>query len=281
MNTTSSPAADRIYGFTKFVAALLGAVVLYAFVVLYFLPTQTKQLFAWPIAPPMTAMFIGASYVNGVIFFAAVLIGKSWHRVWAPHIGVFAFATLLLIATFLHWDRFTHGHPVFYVWVFIYVVAPILTLWALFTNRREDRHLPDQRDAVVPFTLRIIWLIPGALFLIAALYAFVKPAWLIPLWPWKATPLTMRVMVSFYSMLGVAVIVVFREPRWSAWRIGAIGVTTWHALVVMAALLRQGDFKRPLFQTPWFWFEALLVVGTIVTFAAMESRMRSTDAKSV
>ena len=64
--------ADRIYAFTKFAAALLGAVVFFAFCVLYFFPTRTKQLFAWPIAPPMTAMFIGASYANGVIFFASV-----------------------------------------------------------------------------------------------------------------------------------------------------------------------------------------------------------------
>jgi hypothetical protein len=250
-------------------------VVLFAFIVLYFFPTQTKQLFAWPIAPPMTAMFMGASYANGAIFFAAVLLGNKWHRVWAPHIGVFAFATLLLIATFLHWDRFTHGHPVFYIWVFIYVVAPILTPIALFRNMREDRHLAEERDAVVPLALRVIWLIPGILFFAAAIYAFVNPAWLIPLWPWKATPLTMRVIVSFYSMLGVAVLVVFREPRWSAWRIGAIGVTTWHVLVVVAALLRQQDFKTPVFQTAWFWLEAILVLGSIVTFAIMESRARA------
>src|SRR5881396_4225446 len=160
---TANPPNDRIYGFTKFVAALLGAVVLYAFIVLYFFPTQTKQLFAWPIAPLMTAMFIGASYVNGVIFFAAVLVGKTWHRVWAPHIGVFVFATLLLIATFLHWDRFTHGHPVFYVWVFIYVVAPVLTPIALLQNLREDRHLLDEHDTTVPLALRVIWVIPGIL----------------------------------------------------------------------------------------------------------------------
>jgi len=262
--------ADRIYPFTKFVAVLLGSVVLFAFIVLYFFPTRTKQLFAWPIAPPMTAMFMGASYANGVIFFAAVLFGNKWHRVWAPHIGVFVFATLLLIATYLHWDRFTRGHPVFYIWVFIYVVAPILTPIALFTNLREDRHLPDERDATVPLALRVIWLIPGILFLIAALYAFIKPAWLIPLWPWKATPLTMRVMVSFYSMLGVAVLAVLREPRWSAWRIGAIGVTTWHLLVVIGAFLRQGDFKQPLLQTAWFWFEAVLVLGALITFLVME-----------
>jgi len=227
----------------------------------------------------MTAMFIGASYVNGVIFFAAVLVGKTWHRVWAPHIGVFVFATLLLIATFLHWDRFTHGHPVFYVWVFIYIVAPILTLWALFTNSREDQHLPDERDAVVPSTLRVIWLIPGILFLIAALYAFVKPTWLIPLWPWKATPLTMRVMMGFYSMLGVAVIVVFREPRWSAWRIGLIGVIAWHTLVVIAVLLHQGDFAHGLFYHYWFHFEIALVLATVSTFAIMEARTRSTPAR--
>src|SRR5205823_13980248 len=109
---------------------------------------------------------------------AAVLRGHQWHRVSAPLIGVFVFASLLLIAPLLHWRRFTHGHPVFYVWVFIYIVAPILTPIALFRNAREDRHLPEERDAVVPLTLRVIWLIPGVLFLLAALYGFVKPAWL-------------------------------------------------------------------------------------------------------
>jgi len=272
-DTTTQP-ADRIYPFTKFVAVLLGTVVLFAFVVLYFFPTRTKQLFAWPIAPPMTAMFMGASYANGAIFFVSVLFGRRWHRVWAPHVGVFVFATLLLIATFLHWDRFTHGHPVFYIWVFIYVVAPILTPWALFTNLREDRHQSDERDATVPLTLRVIWLIPGILFLIAALYAFIKPAWLIPMWPWKATPLTMRVMVSFYSMLGVAVIAVFREPRWSAWRVGLIGVIVWHALTILAAFLRQGDFKAGLFHGWWLSFEIALLVAATTTFVFMETRAR-------
>jgi hypothetical protein len=271
--------SDRIYGFTKFVAALLGIVVFFAFVVLYFFPTRTKQLFAWPIAPPMTAMFIGASYINGVIFFSAVLLGKKWHRVWAPHIGVFLFATLLLIATCLHWDRFTHGHLVFYVWVFIYIVAPILTPWALIQNLREDRHLPEERDAVVPFALRVAWLIPGVLFLCVALYAFINPAWLIPLWPWKATPLTMRVMMAFYSMLGVAVIAVLRERRWSAWRIGLIGVIAWHALVLLAAFLRQADFKAGMFAGWWFPFESVVLLAAVITFAIMEMRARSTSAR--
>lgn len=129
----------------------------------------------------------------------------------------------------------------------------------------------------MPLALRIIWLVPGILFLIAALYAFVKPAWLIPLWPWKATPLTMRVMVSFYSMLGVAVIAVFCEPRWSALRIGLIGVIVWHALVVLGAFLRQGDFKAGLFHGWWLPFETVLLVALVLTFIGTEWRVeRST-----
>src|SRR5438045_1501395 len=154
----ATQANDRIYGLTRFVALLLGAVVLFAFCVLYFFPTRTKELFAWPIAPPMTAMFMGASYANGAIFFSAVLLGKKWHRVWAPHIGVFLFATMLLIATFLHWDKYTHSHPVFWIWVFIYAIAPVITLWALIRNLKEDSHAPAERDALVPFGLRITWL---------------------------------------------------------------------------------------------------------------------------
>lgn len=264
--------ADRIYGFTKFVAVLLGAVVLFAFCVLYFFPTRTKQLFAWPIAPPMTAMFMGASYANGVIFFVSVLVGKKWHRVWAPHVGVFVFATLLLIATYLHWDKFNHSHPVTWIWLFIYVVAPILTPIALARNCPEDPRVPDAGEAIVPLGLRVGWVIPGILFLLVALYYFIYPAKLIPLWPWKATPLTMRVMMSFYSMLGIAVIAVLREPRWSAWRTGLIGVIVWHALVILAAFLRQQDFSRGLFNHPWFFFELVVLAGTVLTFAFMEIR---------
>src|SRR4051812_17809788 len=271
METTSFSAADRIYGFTKFVAALFGIVVLFAFIVLYFFPTETKQLFAWPIAPPMTAMFMGASYMNGVIFFAAVLLGNKWHRVWAPHAGVIAFATLLLIATYLHWDKFTHSHPVTWIWVFIYIVAPILTPIAMVRNSREDRHVSDAEDIEVPIRLRIAWLIPGILFTVAALYVFVRPAWLIPLWPWKATPLTMRVIVSFYSMLGVAVITVFREWRWSAWRIGLIGVICWHVLVLVAAFIRAKDFPNGIYG-PWFWFEVVVLLAAAGTFLLIESR---------
>ena len=82
----------------------------------------------------------------------------------------------------------------------------------------------------------------------------------------------MRVMLAFYSMLGVAVLVVLREPRWSAWRIGLIGVIAWHALVIIAAFLRQADFKAGIFHGWWFPFEAVLLAAAVITFVVMELR---------
>jgi hypothetical protein len=228
----------------------------------------------------MTAMFMGASYANGCVFFAAVLAGKKWHRVWAPHVGVFMFATLLFIATLLHWDKFSHSHPVFWAWIFIYAVAPILVPIAIFRNLPEDPGTPEPRDAVVPLLLRRIWLIPGALFFCAAIAAFINPAWLMPHWPWKTSPLTMRVIAAFYSMLGVAVFTVLRETRWSAWRIGAIGVTVWHALIVVAALFRKQDFSTQLVGHWWFSFEVALLAGVAFTFVLMELRASKAHASS-
>jgi hypothetical protein len=217
-------------------------------------------------------MFMGASYANGVVFFAAVVLGRSWHRIWAPHAGVAAFATLLLAATVLHWDRFNHAHPVFWVWITLYATAPVLVPIALARNAREDPGVPEPGDPLVPIALRRAWLVPGLAFLAVALAAFVAPAWLIPFWPWKATPLTMRVIVSFYSMLGVAVLTVQNEPRWSAWRIGALGVVTWHALILIAALALREDLVPGTARTVWLACEAGLLLGSLGTLVFMEWR---------
>jgi hypothetical protein len=224
----------------------------------------------------MSAAFMGAAYANGVVFLLAAITGRHWHRIAAPHVGVFTFATLLLITTLLHWDRFTHGHPVFWAWIIVYAVAPLLVPLAVWRNRGEDPGTPDSLDAVVPWPLRITWAVAAGAFLLVCLVAFVQPARVIEIWPWKLSPLTARVMVSFYSILGVAPLTVVREPRWSAWRIGLGGIILWHALLLIAALRRSMDFKFAPTQTPWFWFECGFLAVVVSMFVIMESRRRPT-----
>ena len=50
----------------------------------------------------------------------------------------------MLIATILHWDRFNHGDAplvgaiVFYGWVTVYIVSPVVVLALWWFNRRTD-----------------------------------------------------------------------------------------------------------------------------------------------
>jgi hypothetical protein len=55
MHNCSSSRTGGIYGFTKFVARLLGILVPFAFIVLCFFRMRVKQLFVWPMASLMSA----------------------------------------------------------------------------------------------------------------------------------------------------------------------------------------------------------------------------------
>lgn len=270
---------DRVHGLTRAVAGLLAIVVVYAAVVLYLVPDRAAQLFAWKIQPPMNAAFMGAAYANGVVFLLAAITGRHWHRIAAPHVGVFAFATLLLVTTFLHWDRFSHDHPVFWAWVFVYAAAPVLVPLAFLRNRGEDPGSPDPIDTVVPRPLRVLWAVAAGAFLLACLVAFVQPAGVIAIWPWKLTPLTARVTISFYALLGVAPLTVVGESRWSAWRLGLAGILLWHALLILAALRRSMDFTVPPPTTAWFWLECGFLAVAVLMFVVMESRRRPTASR--
>jgi hypothetical protein len=56
---------DRIRPEVRGVAALVALVLFVAWIILYLFPTQTDTLFAWPIRPAMSPMFMGAAYGAG------------------------------------------------------------------------------------------------------------------------------------------------------------------------------------------------------------------------
>jgi len=48
----------------------------------------------------------------------------------------------------------------------------------------------------------------------------------------------------------------------------------WHALIIVAALLRQKDFLHGLFYHSWFLFEIIVLAASAITFGLMEARTR-------
>ena len=106
---------DRVLPATRIVSAAIVPFLLVAFVVLYGFPGDTDRLFAWTIKPTLSAMVLGAVYLGGAYFFVRAARSTQWHTIKAGFLAVTTFATLMGIATVIHWDKFNHHHVAFWL----------------------------------------------------------------------------------------------------------------------------------------------------------------------
>jgi hypothetical protein len=210
---------DRIYPETRVAAGFIVFILAGGFVLLWLFPNDTERLWAWAIRPALTPLVMGSGYVSGVYFFGRTIFAPRWHWVGLGFLPVSLFTWFMGIATFLHWDRFNHGHPAFWIWTGAYVLTPILVPLLWWRNRGEDPGTPDPDDVVVPKVIRMGMGLVGAAILLLAVVMFIAPDLLIPVWPWRLTPLTTRVLAGWIALAGALGVAVWTESRWSAVRL--------------------------------------------------------------
>ena len=109
-----------------------------AFAVLYPFPHDTARLFAWPVKPTIMPMILASVYLGGAYFFFRAATASQWHTVKGGFVPVGTFATLMGVATILHWDKFSHSHVAFWLWAGLYFTTPFLIFWVWWANRRHD-----------------------------------------------------------------------------------------------------------------------------------------------
>ena len=80
-------------------------------------------------------MVLASAYLGGFWFFVCVLRERRWAAVKLGFPAVALFATLLGIATVVHWEKFSHGHVAFWLWAGLYFTAPFLVVAAWLANR--------------------------------------------------------------------------------------------------------------------------------------------------
>jgi hypothetical protein len=208
------------------------------FLILYVVPGRSGELFAWPVAPTMTAMLLGSAYGGGVWFFGSVLRARQWHTVAEGFPPVVAFAGLLGGATFLHWDRFTHGHVAFWVWTALYVVAPFLVAGVWLANRRTASR-PEPDELRLGAWTRRAFIASGVVSVSLGVVLVLVPGQVSYVWPWAITSLTGQV-VGAVLCLGVAAFVVLRDDRYSS-VVRLVEVAMVMAALVAVAVLRARD----------------------------------------
>ena len=225
---------------TRALSAFIIPFLVVAFVVLYGVPDDTDKWFAWTIKPAMTPMMLGAVYLGGAYFFVRAFRATAWHTVKAGFVAVGSFASLMGVATILHWDRFNHDHVAFWLWGGLYFTTPFLVWGVWAANRRRDS-VAGPGDLLLPPAARTIMAGTGALAVVAGAYLFLLPSQAIETWPWTITPLTSRVLGAIF-VLGVAGLGVLTDARWTAARIMLQVQVFMLSLILLAAVRAHDDF---------------------------------------
>jgi hypothetical protein len=259
---------DRVLRTTRTVAAVIIPFLVLAFVVLDGWPRDTGRLFAWPIKPPLTPMLLGSVYLGGAYFFARAVRAGRWHTIKGGFPPVATFATLMGIATVLHWEKFTHSHVAFWLWAGLYFTTPFLIAGVWIINRRFEDRATDGEVLVPEPMARVVGAI-GVLAAAMSAFLFLFPQAAIDIWPWTLTPLTARVMGAIFA-LGLAAVGAFTERRWSCYRLLVQVEMIMLALILVSGIRGAADWDSSNILT---WLFAAGFVGVLAASVVLYLRM--------
>ena len=273
----SAPRDDRVLAYSRVLSAVITPFLLAAFVLLYLFPGDTRQLFAWTINSTMTSMVLASAYLGGSFFFLRVLRETRWNVVKTGFMSVALFASLLGVATIVHWDKFNHRHVAFWLWAALYFTTPFLVMGAWFANRRFASPAGVDELRLGEVARWIVGLI-GLLALLQGIVMFLVPTQVIAIWPWMLTPLTCRVVGAIFC-LGSAGIGVLVDPRWSSVKLMLQVEALMVTLMLIAAVRAHSEFYtgRPVTWLMLGGFVAVLL-GSAYLWFTMEIRPRQTAA---
>jgi hypothetical protein len=237
---------DRVLPFTRGLSVFIVPFLVVAWVILYCFPDHTARLWAWTIPTTMTSMVLASAYLGGAYFFVQVAAERHWHHTGSGFLAVTTFASLLGVATLLHWQRFLHHHVAFWLWAALYFTTPFLVLGAWLANRRYAAPAAPG-DVVLTRLERGLVAVVGGVALVQGVVMFVAPSAVIDLWPWALTPLTCRVVAAVFCLGGAGVGVWF-EPRWTSLRLMLEVEVVMVALILLAAVRARDEMigGRPL-----------------------------------
>ena len=261
---------DRVLAPTRWLSLLVAAILVPAWAFLWGAPASTDELWAWTIEPRMTPILMGTAYGAGVYFFWCSFRSPRWHPLSAGFLAIAVFAALMLLATFLHFDRFNQGDAPtmaavsFYAWVAVYIFAPVAVAYAWMRNRATDPHRPG--PPAVPAPVRTAARAAGAVALVAGVVFFVYPDAAIDVWPWGLTPLTGRVVACFVIQVGLIGLLLGGDPRWSAWRLLVRTFVLGSALLAIGVVRAWDDLDQDRVTT---WLFLAGVIATPVALVAL------------
>ena len=197
-------------------------------------PADTKTNFAWPIQPVVMAATLGAFYITSAPLFLLPLFAKRWEMIRAMILPAALFSTVQLVATFLHWDKFSVGTLPFYVWFASYLLPPPIFVAAYLWHQRQAASRSVTSAESIPLWLNRLLVVCGSIMTLGAILVFLFPELLIPIFPWQLTPLTARSLSGWLIAVGTIMLWMSHENDQTRVRLA-----TPMLILILPALLLQ------------------------------------------
>jgi hypothetical protein len=231
-------------------------------VFLYLLPGLADTEYAWPIAPPVNAAFIGAGFLAGTVATGLVLATATrWRTFSTLPAALWVLATTLLLATIIHADRFRWGYPLTWIWALVYAGVPLAVPFLVSRQRRVAEAEPEPDPRLRP--VRVLSAIAAVPLAVGAIALFVAPVDVGEHWPWPLTPLLARVVAGWYALFATMLItcaIGLRRPAEAI--IPYATLASWCVLLLALPVLYPDDVEDA-----GLWIAAMLALLALSAFA--------------
>ena len=275
MGHTSPDEAAPVAASVRALLHIAALLVFLAGVQLFVFPLRTDEYFAWTIASPMTAVFLGASYWSAVGLELSAARAPRWAGARISIPAVFVFTTVTLVVTLVHLDKFhldeelsLSTRAVTWAWIAVYALVPVLMVVATVQQRRLSTRVPAAGGLPAPVGATLVGL--AAVLIGLGVGLLVAPDWADGAWPWALTPLTARAVGAWLVGLGVAAAHArLLDDRPSLRPLATTGVL--FGILQLLALVRHGE-ELDWDGIPAYGYVAGVVVITAVSLWALWPR---------
>lgn len=271
---TSPAPAGSILPATRLLLMAFGALTALAFLALFVMAAHTDRYFAWTIAPPATAAFLGGAYAAGLVGVVLGLRSGRWPGIRVPYLGILVFTLVTLVATLMHLDRFhfTSAGAIArfaaWLWLVIYVLIPIAMLTMFVLQERRTRVRDYQRP---PLGVQVLVSVQSLVLLAVGVALFAAPALAPLLWPWPLTPLTARMVAAWLVGFGLAIALGLRQTDRAEPGIAAAAYATL-AILELAVVLRYPDVVRWGSPATWVYLAVALSILGVSLWTLVQAR---------
>jgi hypothetical protein len=175
------------------------------------LSDHADKYFAWDIAVPTTAVFIGAAFWSASVLLLWAARQTEWVRARVPVPAVFVVATMLMVATVDHIEQF--DSVLGFVWIEVYAVVPPIAV-VLAVQQLSVPGSDAPASSPLPGWLRLTLGLEALALIGVGITLYASTGALDQDWPWGLTPLTSQAVGTWLAGIGtIAGYVAVRNDR--------------------------------------------------------------------